>query len=586
MGIHQQVRKDRMEKLTNFHQHNGHRSIATILIAGFLWLPAQVWNQQRSAVSDSGVVVSVEEHASKAGVAILKKGGNAIDAAVATAFALAVTYPQAGNIGGGGFMLARLASGETIAIDYREKAPAKAHARMFLTRDGSVDTMASEVGYLVAGVPGTIRGLETAWRRYGKLSWKELLEPAIELAEKGFPLPAFQVLQIERYRGEFSRFPESRKTFFKKDGAAYQAGEWFVQKELAATLKAVADSGADVFYKGRLARQMVADFEAHGGIVTMDDLGAYEAVIRAPVRGVYREYEILSMPPPSSGGVALIEMLNILSSFDLSKPDATRTQHVIIETMRRAFFDRARFLGDPDFVAVPVDRLTSSDYAAHAAKGIHLESAGSSASMGRSALLEQDHQETTHLSVADREGNVVANTFTLEDNFGSKAVVTGLGFLLNNELHDFNMSPDEPIYEGWKGSHPNRIEPGKRPLSSMTPAIVLKDGKPFLITGSPGGKTIINTVLQTVIGMIDYKLTLREVLDRPRLNHTWLPDRVLVEKNRWPGTVVEGLRRLGHVVEDVEYLGDAHSIWINPVTGRMHGEADFRRMGWAQGIRN
>lgn len=567
-------------------RHGRHTCIVTILVAGLFWLPVHVRGQQRSAVSDGGMVVSVEEHASKAGAAILEKGGNAIDAAVATAFALAVTYPQAGNIGGGGFMLVRLASGETAAIDYREKAPAKAHARMFQTSDGAVDTIASEVGYLVAGVPGTIRGLETAWKRYGKLSWKELLEPAIELAEKGFPLPAFQVLQFKRYRGELSRFPESRKTFFRQNGDAYQTGERFVQKELAATLRTVADSGADVFYKGHLAQRIVADFEAHGGIMTMDDLGAYEAVIRAPVRGVYRGYEILSMPPPSSGGVALIEMLNVLSSFDLSKPDATRTQHVMIETMRRAFFDRARYLGDMDYVAVPVDSLTSSAYAAHVAKGIDIEKAGSSASMGRSASSEQEHMETTHLSVADRDGNVVANTFTLEDNFGSKAVVTGLGFLLNNELHDFTINPDEPIYKGWKGIHPNRIEPGKRPLSSMTPTIVLKDGKPFLITGSPGGKTIINTVLQTVIGVIDYQLSLREVLNRPRLNHTWLPDRVLVEKNRWPGAVVDGLRRLGHVVEDVEYLGDAHSIWIDPVTGRRHGEADFRRMGWAQGVKN
>lgn len=554
-----------------------------LLWSTILWASPAVHGQQRSVVADSAAVVSVEKHASQAGMAMLRKGGHAVDAAIATAFALAVTYPQAGNIGGGGFMLIRTSSGEVTAIDYREKAPAAATARMFLLADGTVDTLAAEYGYRVAGVPGTVRGLETAWRLHGRLPWKELLEPAIRLAEEGFELPEFQVVQFRRFRHELSRYPETKKIFCKSDGSDYRPGERFIQRDLARTLRAIADGGADEFYAGELARKIVADFSANDGMLTLQDLQDYKAVVREPVRGTYRGHEIVGMPPPSSGGIGVIQMLNMLELFDMSKSDATRTQHVLVETMRRAFFDRARYVGDADFVEVPVRTLISKSYAARIAARIDTNVATASGSLGRLMEPAGESTETTHFSVVDREGNVVANTYTLEDNFGSKAVVRGLGFLLNNEMHDFNVNPDVGSHMGWDQNNPNLIQAGKRPLSSMSPTIVVQNGKVVLVTGSPGGRTILNTVVQVIVGVIDYRLTLREALDRPRLNHNWMPDRILVERTGWPPKLIDDLLRMGHVVKVEEFLGDAHSIWIDPSSGKIHGEADFRRMGWAEG---
>lgn len=541
-----------------------------------------ILTQQKSVIAENGVVVSVDEFASKAGVAILKKGGNAVDAAVATAFALAVTYPQAGNIGGGGFMLIRMRNGETVSIDYREKAPMKSHPRMFLAPDGSMDTVLSNYGYLVAGIPGTVRGLETAWKKYGKLSWRELVMPAVELAENGFRIsPQFaEHLAFSRY--ELYIFDETKKIFFKPNGDAYLAGDLFIQKDLAKTLRLIADGGANAFYEGALAEAMVRDVTGNGGIWTKEDLKNYQAVIREPIRGTYRGFEILGMPPPSSGGIVLTEMLNILENFELKNNDP-ESLHLMIEAMRLSFFDRARFLGDADFVKVPTDTLTSKEYAKILAGKIDEDKATSSEELGKHNTVTKEHIETTHFSVADADGNVVSNTYTLEEWFGSGAVVKGLGFLLNNEMHDFNMQPDVLDFKNQTGNRPNLIEPGKRMLSSMTPTIILKDGKPFLITGSPGGKTIINTVLQVIVGMVDYKLSLREAIDRPRLNHTWMADRITMEKNKWPEKIVKQLKSKGHIIFEVPLLGDAHSIWIDPVTGMIHGEADTRRYGWAEG---
>jgi gamma-glutamyltranspeptidase/glutathione hydrolase len=538
------------------------------------------FSQQKSVLAQRGAVVSVDEYASKIGVAILKKGGNAVDAAVATAFALAVTYPQAGNIGGGGFMLIRLKNGESVTIDYREKAPMKAHARMFLKPDGSVDTVSSNYGYLVAGIPGTVRGLETAWKKYGKLPWKELVMPAVELAENGFALNPVFAAYFESNRDKLSKFEETRKIFFKENEQGYKASEILIQKDLARTLRAIADGGANAFYEGPLADAMVEEITKNGGIWTKEDLRDYASVIREPIRGTYRGYEILSMPPPSSGGIVLSEILNVLENFELKRNDA-ETQHLIAEAMRFGFFDRARYLGDPDFVNIPVEHLTSKDYAKSLSKRIKRNKVLSSESLSQEGFPESS--ETTHFSVIDAEGNAVSNTYTLEDWFGSCAVVKGFGFLLNNEMHDFNIEPDVFSFRGQKDHNQNLIEPGKRMLSSMTPTIVLKNGKPFLITGSPGGKTIINTVAQMIIAMTDYKLTLREAVDLPRLNHTWKPDRISIEKGRWSGEIISELQAKGHKITEVDFIGDAHSIWIDPVSGEIYGEADTRRYGWAEG---
>ncbi|MBL7958691.1 gamma-glutamyltransferase [bacterium] len=538
--------------------------------------------QQKSVIAKKGAVVSVDEFASKAGVAILKKGGNAVDAAVATAFVLAVTYPQAGNIGGGGFMLIRMKNGESAAIDYREKAPIKSHARMFLNSDGSVDTVSSNYGYLVAGIPGTVRGLEAAWKKYGKLPWKELVMPAVILAENGFQLSPQFADYLESSRFELSRFDETKRIFFKANGEAYRAGELLIQRDLARTLRIIAEGGALAFYEGALAKAMVEDVSNNGGIWTEDDLKNYQAVIRKPIAGTYRDYEILGMPPPSSAGVVLTEILNILENFEL-KQDDPESLHIMTESMRRAYFDRVRFLGDADFIKMPVDKLISKGYAKDLAMAIDKTKSTPSEKLSQDIYDPEESMETTHFSVADTDGNVVSNTYTIEEWFGSGAVVKGLGFLLNNEMHDFNVQPDVPVLKNQKGNSPNLIEPGKRMLSSMAPTIVLKNGKPFLITGSPGGKTIINTVLQVLIGVVDYKLTLREAVDYPRLNQTWMPDRVTIEKNRWRVKTVDDLRSKGHNILEVTNLGDAHSIWIDPVTGLIYGEADTRRYGWAEG---
>jgi gamma-glutamyltranspeptidase/glutathione hydrolase len=540
---------------------------------------------QRSASGKNGVVVSVEENATKTGIDILKQGGHAVDAAVAVAFALAVTYPQAGNIGGGGFMLVYPSSGEPVGIDYRETAPAKATADMYVNADSSVNSEVSDYGHLAAGVPGTVRGLETAWKRFGRLPWKKLLEPAIQLADSGFVLKPFHVNQFLLFEKDLKKFTASEKIFFKSNGRPYKEGERWIQKDLARTLRLIADDGADAFYTGSISDSIVADMVRHNGIITKKDLASYQAVIRKPVRGNYRGYDILGMPPPSSGGLTLIEMLNIYENL-LPPASGTRNMiniHMLIETMRLAYFDRTRYIGDMDFTDVPVDTFLSKDYARRLFLSINRERALPSLSLTGNVGLFRENRETTHFSIIDKAGNAVSNTYTLEDNFGSKTVIQGAGFLINNEMHDFNIQPYVANHKGWNGFNPNLIQPGKRMLSSMTPTIVVKDGKPFLVTGSPGGRTIINTVLLVITGVIDNNCSLRESIDRARFNHNWMPDTVLVEKNRWKEPALKILRSKGHRIEFVDFLGDAHSIWIDPATGMYYGEADNRRMGWAEG---
>src|SRR3954469_8798893 len=440
-------------------------------------------------VSKRGLVISSSSIASDVGASILRKGGNAVDAAVATAFALAVTYPGAGNIGGGGFMVIRLKNGTATTIDYRERAPLASTRTMYLDSTGHINRSLTATGYLAPGVPGTVRGLALAHRRFGKLPWRDVVLPAAQLASRGFALDSGLARSLAREVAQAMKsYPASVAAYGKRDGSAWQAGDTLVLADLGRTLNAIATRGADVFYTGWIADSIAADMHRNGGLITKKDLAAYRARERAPIRGRYNGYDIVTMPPPSSGGVAMLEMLNVLSHFDLQAQGrwSPETLHLMIESMRRAYVDRARFLGDPDFVKVPVARLTSAKYGATLAAQIDRTKASRSVDVGKDIVTAADvaeSEETTHFSVVDKNGNAVANTFTLEGGYGSHVVVRGAGFLLNNEMGDFNKKPGETNVQGDIGTRANLIAPGKRMLSSMTPTIVTKRGKLFMVTG-------------------------------------------------------------------------------------------------------
>ena len=531
--------------------------------------------------STTGLVVSTSSIASDAGAEILRRGGNAVDAAVATAFALAVTHPTAGNIGGGGFMIVRLASGETTTIDYREKAPLAATPTMYLDASGNINRSLTAAGYLAPGVPGTVRGLETAHKRFGKLPWRDVVMPAVLLAEQGFVMSAGLARSLNgELRGRMSAFPASVAAYGKPGGGEWAEGDRIVLRDLGRTLRAIATDGPNAFYTGWIADSLAADMRANGGIITKADLAAYEAKVRAPVRGTYKGHEIISMPPPSSGGVALIQMLNMLEGYDLKSQGryTPETLHLMIEAMRRGFLDRARHLGDPDFVQVPVERLTSKEYARTLAQGIDRTRASSSVELGRDivTVAETESEETTHFSVVDKDGNAVANTYTLEGGYGSHVVVKGAGFILNNEMGDFNKKPGETNLTGDIGTPANLIAPGKRMLSSMTPVIVVRDGKTVFVTGSPGGRTIINTSLNMVLNFAEFGMNARQAVDAARMHHQWLPDQATIEANGVPEATLERLRAMGHNIRMQGTQGDAHSILIDPRTGIAYGANDRR----------
>ena len=528
----------------------------------------------------NGLVVSDSAPASDVGAAILNQGGNAVDAAVATALALAVTLPEAGNLGGGGFILIYPGDGgEPVCIDYRETAPAKATAEMF-----SLDE--SEWGHKVVGVPGTLRGLELAHRRFGKLPWKTLAEPTVSLAREGFVLGPRLAKDLNELLKTSQAFPELRRVFGKDGGqATWTADDRLAQPELASTMRRVADEGSAAFYEGAIAEQIVAEMERGGGLVTRSDLAGYQAKERRPVRCAYRGFEILGAPPPSSGGIATIEALNILETFQLRQYDrsSARAQHLIIEALRRAFCDRARWLGDPDFVEVPAMLLTK-EYARQRASDIDLLHATPSERLAPEIELAGEGSDTTHFSVIDADGMAVANTYTLEHSYGSRVVVRGAGFLLNNEMADFNWKPGHTDRKGHIGTPPNTIAPGKRMLSSQSPTIVLRDGRPVLITGSPGGRTIISTITSLLVNTLEYELDLRQAIDLPRLHHGWFPDVVLFEQATDPASakLLEELGDLGHRIEKKPHRqGSANSIWVDPSNGVRHGVADRRRGGKA-----
>jgi len=532
------------------------------------------------SLGQGGMVVSQEVIASRVGADILAQGGNAVDAAVATGFALAVTLPQAGNIGGGGFMLVYLAEQKkTIAIDYREMAPQKAHRDLFLNAQGEADPEKSRYSALSSGVPGTVAGLVHTQQKYGTLPLKTVMAPAIELADKGLivshPL-SWSLMQAQK---RLSAHPASKRYFFKPGGKPWQAGERWRQKDLAATLRRIASKGADGFYKGKTANLIVAEMQRNGGLISHEDLAGYQVVEREPVTGTYRGYEIVSMPPPSSGGIHLVQMLNILEGWDLQAHghNSAGYLHRLVESMRRAYADRSKYLGDPDFTEVPVTALTDKAYASRLREEINLDRATASAEVLPAAKLAPESPQTTHYSVWDKEGNVVSNTYTLNFSYGNGMSVSGAGFLLNNEMDDFSAKPGVPNAFGLLGDEANAIEPRKRPLSSMTPTMVFKDGQPVLVTGGPGGSRIITSVLQVILNNIEFGMNIAEATAAPRIHHQWYPDSVDVEKGISPDTL-KLLREMGHnVVPSPWAIGRTQS--ITREQGIFQGVTDYRWPG-------
>ncbi len=525
------------------------------------------------------MVVSASPEASQAGLEILRQGGNAVDAAVAVGFALAVTLPEAGNIGGGGFMIIHDPErGVETSVDFREAAPAAAYRDMYLDEAGNVAEGRSTVGHLASGVPGSVAGMHLAWKQYGRLPWKSLLQPAIRLAQQGFAVSYTSSRSLERAAELLEQFPESRRIFLR-DGQLYREGELLRQPELARTLELIAEQGPPAFYEGEIAKLIVAEMEANGGNITLEDLRNYHAKERPPVRGTYRGYEVVSMGPPSSGGLVLVEMLNILENFPLANLGArsSETVHLMVEAMRRAFADRAEFLGDPDFSEIPAVGLIDKEYARTWADGIHAHWASPSERVSHGEPPAAESTQTTHYSVVDSRGGAVACTTTINGGYGSGVTVRGAGFLLNNEMDDFSSKPGVPNAYGLIQGEANSIAAGKRPLSAMAPALVKKDGKLLLVAGSPGGPTIINTVLQVILNLVDFGMDIQEAVDAPRVHHQWLPDRLLAEKDALVRDVEENLRRRGHQIEYRERIGDAHCILIDPETGMRLGAPDPRR---------
>jgi gamma-glutamyltranspeptidase/glutathione hydrolase len=529
-----------------------------------------------------GIVASTNEVASQVGVDIMKRGGNAVDAAIALAFALAVTHPSAGNLGGGGFMMIRLKNGRTTAIDYREMAPAAATHNIYLDKNGNLieGEGGSLVGYRAAGVPGTVRGMELALKKYGsgKLSWTQLIEPARRLAD-GFTVSYTLARSLRGNSDYLSQYPETKRIYLK-DGKFYNEGEVFRQPDLAATFARLQRSGPDEFYEGQTAKLIVNDVKRHNGLMTPADLRGYVAKERQPLRGNYRGYEVISMPPPSSGGAVLIEMLNILEGYDLGKLESASSEryHLMTEAMRRAFADRAEFMADSDFVKVPVAGLIDKSYAAKLRGTINRERASTSVEISAGQPAGYESEETTHFTVVDAEGNAVANTYTLNNSYGSAAVAKGTGIILNDEMDDFAAKPGTPNMYGLIQGERNAVAPRKRPLSAMTPTFVLrKDGSLWFTVGSPGGPTIINTALCVITNVVDYGMNIQQAIDFPRIHHQWLPDELIFEPYGLSGDTQKALASLGHKLAMPRYLGDAEGIMIEEKTGVRLGATDPRR---------
>ena len=526
----------------------------------------------------NGMVSSASKLASEVGAETLRQGGNAVDAAVATAFALAVTWPSAGNIGGGGFLVYHGDDGEATTFDFREKAPMAATERMYLGLDGAVVNNSNHFGPLAVGVPGTVAGLYLAHSRLGSLPWEDLVQPAVELAREGIPITYSLQTGFERSASRFRQYPASERKFIKADGSFYELGEIWVQPDLAHTLELIRDNGADGFYRGENAERLASFMTDIGGLITEEDLAAYAAREREPIRGTYRGYEIVSMPPPSSGGVGIVQMLNILEGFDLADMGHNSADylHVLTETMRRAYSDRAEHLGDPDFnESMPLDRLMDKDYAADLRASIDMTRKSESSPELFAQAYESE--ETTHFSVVDADGNMISMTYTLEFGYGSAIVVDGGGYLLNNELGDFNAVPGVTDERGQIGTAPNLVAPEKRPLSSMSPTIVAQDGKPVFAIGSPGGKTIINTTMQVILNVIDHGFNIAQAIEAGRIHHQWLPDFTSIESNSLSADTLESFQARGHQIRERGSQGAAMGVYYDREQNLFLGASDSRR---------
>lgn len=532
-----------------------------------------------------GMVVSAEPLATKVGLTILKKGGNAVDAAVATAFALAVTYPVAGNIGGGGFIVLHLANGENTSIDFREKAPSSAFRDMYLDSLGNFVESLSQEGETSSGVPGSVAGLIYTLEKYGSMKLADVIQPAINLAELGFPLSESNARSFNGYLSTFKKYPSSLKVF-SKNGESYREGEIFKQPDLAKTLKLIRDNGRDGFYKGTVADLIVAQMKRSGGFISHQDLENYKAVERNVIEGKYRDHKIISMPPPSSGGIALVELLNILENFSFDRNDWNSSKHIhaLVESMKYVYADRSKHLGDPDFYPVPIDKLISKSYAKEIFERIDGDAKASSEISAGDFSALQESEETTHFSIYDQFGNAVSMTTTINSGYGSGVVVEGAGFLLNNEMDDFSAKPGTPNQFGLLGGEANSILPNKRMLSSMTPTIVLKNDVPYLIVGSPGGSTIITVVLQVVMNCIDFNMDLQTAVNAPRIHHQWFPDEIYYEPYGLNLDAVDNLQLRGHKFGGRRRLGLVEAILIDKENDIIWGATDARGSGLAEGF--
>ncbi|MGM0571108.1 gamma-glutamyltransferase [Marinobacter sp.] len=527
---------------------------------------------------DHGMVATSHPHATEVALEVLRNGGNAVDAAVTAGFALAVTQPRSGNIGGGGFMLFAPGDGSPVqAIDYRETAPAAANETMYQDETGEVVPERSRFTHLASGVPGTVAGLALALDQYGTITLAEALAPAIALARDGFEVPHRFTEGLEQARERLTRWPATRATFYDEDGNPPGPGDRFRQPELAATLQRIADHGIADFYEGETARLIVAEMERGDGLITMEDLANYQPVIREPIRGNYRGHEIFSMSPPSSGGAHIVQILNILEGYPIGDygHNSAQTIHLMAEAMKRAYADRSEYLGDTDYVEVPLEGITSKDYATELRQGIDPERATPSKEIAPDNPAPYESNETTHFSIVDRWGNAVSNTYTINFSYGSGITVKGAGFLLNNEMDDFSAKPGVPNAYGLIGGKANSIEPGKRMLSSMSPTIVRREGQNYLVTGSPGGSRIITTTLQVLMNVIDHGMNIQSAVEAPRVHHQWLPDEIRIERGISPDTV-DLLEAMGHTVEVRSAMGAIQSILIDQ-DGRRWGAADPRR---------
>ena len=549
------------------------------LLAGHCNAQAILEGERHHPVPGSQAMVATSHHkATEVALEVLKDGGNAVDAAVTAGFALAVTQPRSGNIGGGGFMLVAPGDGGPVkAIDYRETAPAAATRTMFQDSDGNAVPQRSRFSHLASGVPGTVAGFALALEEYGTITLAEALAPAIALARDGFEVPHRFTEGLEQARDRLTPWPATRATFYREDGSAPQPGEVFRQPELAATLQRIADHGIEDFYEGETARLIVDEMERGGGLITLEDLAGYKPVIREPVQGRYRGHKVFSMSPPSSGGTHIVQILNILEGYPMGDygHNSAQTIHLMAEAMKRAYADRSEYLGDTDFVEVPLKGLTSKAYAEHLRNGIDRYKATPSEQIAPGKPQPYESNETTHFSIVDQWGNAVSNTYTINFSYGSGITVAGAGFLLNNEMDDFSAKPGVPNAYGLIGGEANRIEPGKRMLSSMSPTILRKDGRNVLVTGSPGGSRIITTTLQVIMNVVDHGLNIQSAVSAPRIHHQWLPDEIRIEQGISPDTI-DLLESMGHTVRTRAAMGAIQSIQVDD-DGQLWGAGDPRR---------